>query len=162
MKRSFKIALTIILVLAVCVGAVAYGALTAPKPTVTKPVTMKLPTKTELVNKLKTEQATITSVLLASYPKIATDYIVNQGQLYDQGEWYGTTLTYKGTDTMNRDTLRVLMQKKQGLWIVRTTPPEPLLSAKKYADVPRSVLQSINKAVSLPGTDTSPSVNATE
>jgi hypothetical protein len=71
-------------------------------------------------------------------------------QLLGDGRWFGATLTYKGSDTANRDTLRVLLEKKDNLWTLRTTPPEPLLSTKKYPDVPKSVLQTINKPVSLP------------
>ena len=55
---------------------------------------------------------------------------------------------------MNRDTLRVLMEKQAGIWKLRTTPPEPILSAQEYTDVPKSVLSDINKPVSLPGGDT--------
>ena len=161
--------LIVFLSIIVGIGAIAYGAATAPKrqPVATTPTATKTPTttpaaKTDLKAQLQAEQPTITGVILAAYPKIATDYIINPGQLFEEGQWYGTTLTYKGGDTMSRDTLRILMQKKQGVWSLRTTPPEPLLSAKKYPDVPKKILQTINKAISLPGTDTSPTVTAAE
>jgi len=164
MNKQIKTILIIIASIIVGIGAVAYGALTAPKQTIqpSPTPTITVPTKSELEAKLKTEQATINTAIIAAYPKIATDYTISQGQLFDQGQWYGTTLTYKGSDAMSRDTLRVLLQKKQGVWTVRSTPPEPLLSAIKYPDVPKKVLQTINKAISLPGTDSSPPVNAAE
>lgn len=172
MNKQLKVMLIVFLSIVVGIGAIAYGAATAPKkqsaqspmqssaPTTTPTATPSI--KIDLKAQLKTEQSTITGVILAAYPKIATDYTINPGQLFENGQWYGTTLTYKGSDTMNRDTLRILLQKKEGIWLLRTTPPEPLLSAKKYPDVPKKVLQTINKAISLPGTDTSPTVNAAE
>jgi hypothetical protein len=143
----------------VSAGSVAYGAMTAPKPA---PIvqTVKSLSSAELTAQLKEDEPTIIGVLTANYPSIKTDYLINSGKLYDQGEWYGTTLTYKGADSMNRDTLRVLMQKKQGIWTLRTTPPQILLSTKEFPDVPKSVLQSINKAISLPGTDATPLTSA--
>lgn len=173
MNKQLKVMLIVFLSIVVGIGAVAYGAATAPKKQSVQPVAQSssIPTptpttspsvKVDLKVQLKAEQSTITGVILAAYPKIATDYTINPGQLFEEGQWYGTTLTYKGTDTMNRDTLRILLQKKEGIWLLRTTPPEPLLSAKKYPDVPKKVLQTINKAISLPGTDTSPTVNAAE
>ena len=172
MNKQLKVMLIVFLSIVVGIGAIAYGAATAPKKQSVQPVAQSstaAPTpaatpsiKIDLKAQLETEQSTITGVILAAYPKIATDYTINPGQLFENGQWYGTTLTYKGGDTMNRDTLRILLQKKEGIWLLRTTPPEPLLSTKKYPDVPKKVLQTINKAISLPGTDTSPTVNAAE
>lgn len=156
-----KVKVIFIIVAAIIIGAeaVIYGATTAPQKAAPQSSPAAIP-KVDLNEKLKTEESTIVSVLTANYPKITIDYIVNPGKLYDQGEWYGTTLTYKGNDSMNRDTLRVLMQKKQGIWSIRTTPPQPLLSTVEFPDVPKSVLQSINKPISLPGSDSSPAINA--
>jgi hypothetical protein len=160
MNNKLKAALVIIGAIIIGVGAVAYGAATAPRP-VQQVQTVKSLTKAELATQLKTDQPTITGVLIANYPKVGTDYLINQGQLFNQGEWYGTTLTYKGTDSMNRDTLRVLMQKRQGVWILRTSPPQPLLSTVEFPDVPKSVLQTINKAISLPAGTETPAVATT-
>ena len=178
MNKQLKTIVIVFVSIVVGIGAIAYGAATAPKrQPVQSPTPIATPSaapqktsaptptpkiKVDLKTQLETEQPTITSAILMAYPKIATDYVLNQGQLFEEGQWYGTTLTYKGSDTMNRDTLRVLMQKKEGVWILRTTPPQLLLSTKKYPDVPKKVLQAINKAISLPGTDTSPTVNAAE
>lgn len=159
MNDKIKIIVTVVAVIIAGAGAVAYGAATAPKPTPAKPTaTVVSRSQADLDALLKAEQPTITSVLTATYPKITTDYTINPGRLYDQGQWYGTTLTYTGSDSMNRDTLRVLLQKKNGIWTIRTHPPEPLLSTIEFPDVPKSVLQSINKAISLPGSDSSPTI----
>ncbi len=155
MNQNTKI-LLIIAAIIVGVGAFTYGALTAPQAAQQSPSPSSTPTqkKVDLGEQLKKEQKTILGVLTAKYPKIKTEYVINQGKLYDQGQWYGTTLTYQGKDTMNRDTLRVLMQKKDGIWVVRTTPPAPLLSTVEYPDVPKSILHDINEPISLPGSDT--------
>ena len=159
MNKNIKLFIGILVAILVAGASLAYGALTAEQP---KPAAIQTPdNKQPLAAQLETEQATIDTVLIAAYPKIQTDYLVNKGQLYgEKGEWYGTTLTYKGADVANRDTLRLLMQKKDGIWIVRTAPPEPLLSAKKYSVVPVSILKSINKPIGLPaGAANSPAVN---
>jgi len=162
MSERMKTTLIVIAAVIIGTGAFTYGALTAPRPAKSAPVasTTPQPVKVDLDQLLQTEQPTILGVLTTAYPKISTDYTIDQGKLFDQGEWYGTTLTYRGSDTMNRDTLRVLLQKKQGVWVLRTTPPEPLLSKVEFPEVPKTILDTINKPVSLPAGDTSPSVNA--
>lgn len=162
-----KLFLSIMAAIFIGGGAFAYGALTATpveKPSTTpSPSVSSKPKAAELKEKLQLEMPTILSVMTAAYPKITTDYIVNTGQLFDEGQWFGTTLTYKGTDTDNRDTLRVLLQKKNGVWVLRTTPPRLILSTKELPDVPKSILQTINKPISLPaGTNNSPVINAAE
>lgn len=150
--------IAIIATLIICGGSLALGALSAPTGQPQREVSTS-PSKQQLAERLETERPTILTVLTSAYPKSQTDYIIGSEALYGKGEWYGAVLTYKGSDMMNRDTLRVLLQKKSGVWILRTTPPELLLSSKKYPDVPKSVLQSINRPVSLPGTDSSPAIN---
>jgi hypothetical protein len=152
MSDNLKVALIVIAVIVIGGGAFTYGALTAPKKATIPTVSIKpSPTvKVSLNKQLETEQPIIQTILTTKYPKITTDYAINQGKLYGDGNWYGTTLTYKGTDNDNRDTLRVLFQKQKGAWIIRTTPPQPLLSTVEYPDVPKSILQAINKPISLP------------
>ena len=165
MSKNMKIILTILTVIVIAGGSLAYGAMTAPgqqkntpKAETAKPV--KPPTKAELEKKLVSEMPAITNVLITEYPLIATTYTVEQGQLFDQGQWFGTTMTYRGTDSDNRDTLRVLMEKKGDTWKLLTKPPRPLLSKKDFPNVPVSILKKINQAVSLPGTDSSPTIGA--
>lgn len=160
MNKNLKIFLIIIASIFIAGGSLAYGAMTAPKPQQSqKPQPSPSPvlTKEQLKSRLLLEQPAITQVLLGKYPLIATAYTIDEGRLYDRGQWYGTTLTYKGSDKDNRDTLRVLMQKKNDMWVIRSTPPRMLLSAKDFLDVPVSILKSINQPVSLPG-DNSPAV----
>ena len=166
MNKDIKTFLIIISVIFVAGASIAYGALTAPQkqsPAVvssspsttpsTSPGTSPKPTSDQLEKMRDTELPTIKSVLTASYPLIATDYTINKGSLFDEGQWYGTTLTYHGKDTMNRDTLRVLMQKKDGIWILLTKPPVLLLSTEAFPNVPKKILQAINQPISLPAAD---------
>ena len=164
MSKNLKIILIILASLLVIGGSLAYGAMTARNQTQSpkvEPVKQTKPlTKVELEQKLVTELPAITTVLATAYPLIPTTYTIEQGQLFDKGQWFGTTLTYLGTDKDNRDTLRVVMEKKDGNWILLSKPPRPLLSAKDFPNVPVSILKKINQAVSLPGTDSSPTIGA--
>lgn len=162
MNKSMKVFIGIVVAIFVAGGSLAYGAMTAKQPTPSssnKVVSQKM-SKEQLAKLLTAERPTIDVVMLAAYPKISTDYAVGEGQLFDEGKWFGATLTYKGSDIDNRDTLRILMQKKNGLWTVHTTPPEPLLSHKKYPDVPIDILKTLNKPIGLPaGGANSPAIN---
>lgn len=155
MNDQLKTVLILVGVIIIAAGSIAYGALTPGQTTQSQPsatpAPSKTPTKTiSLADQLTQEKPTIHSVLIGTYPAITTDYDIAREQLFEKGQWYGALLTHKGTDTENRDTLRVLMEKKDGAWTLRTAPPQPLLATKQFPDVPRNVLMDINRAVSLP------------
>ncbi len=157
MNQQTKTILILVVVLVIAVGSIAYGALTpppnatpAPQASETPKATNKPAVKVDLKEQLESERTIITNVLIGAYPKVATDYAISNEKLFEQGQWYGALLIYRGPDTANRDTLRVLMQKKDGIWALRTTPPRPLLSTKEFPDVPKSILVTLNKAISLP------------
>lgn len=153
MNPQLKKFLIIVAIIFIAGASLAYGALTAPKQKQTPVATTSRTPEVEKPDPkptLESEFPTINGVLLASYPKAGTDYIMGNKQFLGDNRWFAATLTYKGSDSNNRDTLRVLLEKKDNIWILRTTPPEPLLSAKKYPDVPKSILQTINRPVSLP------------
>lgn len=160
MNKPLKIVLIALAFILIVSVSLTYSAVITPDKSV--PSQQPKNTEKQLQEKLVGEIQTITTVLSTIYPKITTDYTLGNTKLYGEGQWFGTTLTYKGIDANNRDTLRVLMQKKDGVWIVRTTPPEPLLSAKKYPDVPRDILIAINKPVSLPAGNNSPEITSGE
>lgn len=165
MNKDLKTFLIILAVIFVAGASIAYGALTAPQkqqvavtvsPTASPNKSLSpspKPTADQLEKLRDTELPTIKTVITTAYPLVATDYIINKGALFDEGQWYGTTLSYHGKDTLNRDTLRVLLQKKDGVWILRTKPPVPLLSIEAFPDVPKDILKAINQPISLPSTD---------
>lgn len=159
MEKNMKMAFITLAAIIICGASFTYGALTAPKKSIPPAATNKpnlqvppkaKPTKEQLKTMLNSEYPIIVDVLTNTYPKIATDYIIDRGQLFDDGQWYGTTLRYRGDDTLRRDTLRALLQKKDGVWKLRTTPPVPLLSTHAFPDVPKVILKTINQPVSLP------------
>jgi len=174
MNKNLKIFLGIIAAIFIAGASLAYGALTAPRTatpsTVQSPPVAETtqtptpqPTKATPEEQQQRELPAIHAVLAAAYPKSVTDYTLGGGKLYSDSKWFGGYLSYRGTDSMNRDTLRVLFQKKDGVWSLRTTPPQIMLSTQDFPDVPMAVLQSINKAVSLPaGGDDSPAITRAE
>lgn len=161
-RQTIILALSAIGILAIVAVVGVLVSAPQPAPAPTQPIVTNneapKPTEEELETKLAAELEAIAEALTGAYPDAANLYIINKGNLYDRGQWYGTTLTYRGTDTDNRDTLRVLMEKKDSKWTVRTTPPQPLLSTASYPDVPKAILQNINQPAELPGTDSSPAI----
>jgi hypothetical protein len=150
----------------VLVGAIGIGIAVStppapkqtPQPTATQQKSKSL-SQSELASMLIDESPAINLALVSAVENVGDLYTVTSEKLYGDGKWYGAILIYKGTDENNRDTLRVLMQKKEGEWIVRTTPPRPLLNTVELPDVPKTILQDLNRPAPLPGTATSPAIN---
>ncbi|TAH36627.1 hypothetical protein EYC59_00420 [Candidatus Saccharibacteria bacterium] len=111
-------------------------------------LTLDIPYTQEYLQQLLTsESAAIQTAITAKYPTLTKDYTLNPGLLYHRGEWYGTTIDNKIGPENNRfgDTLRLVLQKKDGQWVVLSTPPEILLSAPNYPQVPVDFLRIINQ-----------------
>lgn len=160
-KNTIILAIITISIIAVAIiaGVITQQPAPTPKPEPAKQQEKPLPKESELKAMLLTEQPAIDQAIASAYPQLASLYIVEPGKLYHDGTWYGTTLTYVGSDEMNRDTLRLLMQKKNGTWKVRSTPPSIVLRAADYPDAPKSIIQDLNMPAPLPATDTSPAIN---
>lgn len=92
---------------------------------------------------LKKELKTIHGSLKNELPNIDV-YDVRQGRLYKKGDWYGTVLIYKGSDLFNSDSLRVVMKKENGKWVIKTNPPSISLNKYSYPDVPEDILRDVN------------------
>lgn len=91
---------------------------------------------------LEDQQEQITQVLAEKYPHINLYRL--EGRLYHFGGWYGAKLVYTGSDAFNSDSLRVVLQNKNGVWQVVTDPPNISLSKFIYKSVPRDILKSVN------------------
>jgi len=100
----------------------------------------------ELSRRLVSETPAIHQALKQKFPNIGL-YTISPGQLYWMGEWYGTTLIYQGPFSPNRDTLRVVLEKKDGVWLVRTDPAYISLSRFSYPEVPFKILDGVNRLV---------------
>lgn len=110
-------------------------------------LTLDIPYTQAYLQQLQTsELPAIEATILAKYPSINADYTINQGVLYHRGEWYGTTISNKIGPKDNRfgDTLRVVLVKKNGQWVLLSTPPEIILNAPYYPEVPVDLLRIIN------------------
>lgn len=123
---------------------------------ITQTIPISLPDK-KLQELLDKERSAISAIITKQYPQLSSLYTMRE-TLYNRGEWYGAVLTYKGTDTDNRDTLRLIAHKQAGQWKLITTPPKPLVSVAEYPSVPREVLDAINEPSYLPGTAISPAI----
>jgi hypothetical protein len=99
--------------------------------------------QSKLSSMLDNEYSAIKLVLVNKYKNLNL-YDVQKGKLYKQGEWYGTKLIYKGSDAFNSDTLRVVLHKVNGSWVVASDPPSISLSSILYPDIPTDVLSDVN------------------
>lgn len=97
---------------------------------------------------LDSEIDSIDKVIQEKYPKTKSLYEIQRGSLYKDGEWYGTTLLYKGgirgDNFLKTDTLRIILKKENGQWAIKTNPPNILFNKYAYPDVPEDILRSVN------------------
>lgn len=126
-------------------GANGYADGVVPIDTSTKSVTINPDYSAERLNKmLVSEISALTTAILASGTSIDTLYTINQGSLSHFGEWYFTTLTYKGSsEDTSSDTLVVGLQKKDGVWEA-TLPPDIIFTTAAYPDVSREFINAAN------------------
>lgn len=142
-----------------CIVGIAIASLHDQKPATLTPQQAPVALSgTVLAARLVVEQESIHAALTTAFPTLPALYSFEHEELFEQGQWYGAILTYKGTDADNRDSLRVIMQKKNETWIIRTTPPSILLSRTKLPDVPQHILDTINTPAPLPASGSSPAI----
>lgn len=92
---------------------------------------------------LSGDSQSISESIIASFPGI-NQYQVSKGRLFQEGEWYGTTLHYVGNDIFNSDTLRLIMKKTNIGWVVATDKPSVSLNRIINPDIPKVVVQLTN------------------
>ncbi len=98
---------------------------------------------------LEGEFENIKTVLSTKYQNIG-DYNIQKGKLYKKGQWYATTLQYDGDDMFNYDTLRLVMEKRGGVWQLVTDPPNIILGSKNYPNIPIDILRDVNNVQNTP------------
>lgn len=91
----------------------------------------------------KSQQNEINSVLSTSLRGI-NQYIIQPGELYSLGDWYGTVLVYNGDNYYYADGLRVVMHKVKGSWKIVNNPPDIVVSKANYPEIPNDILNKIN------------------
>jgi hypothetical protein len=100
---------------------------------------------------LNVELPIIKSVIVKKYldNKIG-QYNILDGKLYEDGSWYGTLLQYKGDDINNANTLRIILHKENGVWVIKTDPPNITLSSLRYKNIPYNILDDVNNTQQVP------------
>lgn len=101
----------------------------------------------EVLNtELNLQQTTIHNTIKQTYSLIDQNYTIQQGKLYNHGQWYITTLTDKRATNRNPfDTYRIVALNENGTWQT-VTKPELVLSAIDYPGIPKNILTAINAA----------------
>lgn len=93
---------------------------------------------------LSGQESIIHNVIKSKYSDNIHSYELQTGKLYHFGDWYGTTLKYIGDDYSNSDTLRIVLNKVGGNWVVKTDPPSVSLSKYDFPKIPIDVLVDVN------------------
>lgn len=111
-----------------------------------QPVTLEVdPTfsKDYLDEQLKNEKSAIDAALMKKYPQQLAQYTIGSGLLLEQGDWYGTTLTFKNDTEETHDVYRVVLHKVNNNWEV-VDKPQLILTHADFPDVPVTALRDIN------------------
>jgi hypothetical protein len=96
-----------------------------------------------LTDLLKQELPSLKSVIVAKYPQATTNFSLNEGKLYQDGTWYGTTLIQNAEAGNNGDVYRTVLHKVNGVWEFAATP-EIILTAPTHKDIPKDILTDLN------------------
>lgn len=99
-----------------------------------------------LNTELELQQTAIHTSIKQTYSLIEQSYMIQQGKLYNHGQWYVTTLTDKRSTNKNPfDTYKIVALNENGIWQT-ATKPELVLSAVDYPGIPKNVLSAVNAA----------------
>lgn len=94
---------------------------------------------------LKEKVEAIHAVIKKKYPSLMNNYVIQEGELYKRGVWYGTTLVKNDSNRGDlNDFYRIVLQKKGDSWEV-VGDPALVLTATEYPTVPKDVLKYINQ-----------------
>ena len=96
-----------------------------------------------LISLLQQELPTIKAVITAKYPAATTNFTLNDGKLYEDGSWYGTTLVQNADAGNNGDVYRTVLHKVNGVWQFAAAP-EIVLSAPTHKEIPEDILTDLN------------------
>lgn len=96
-----------------------------------------------LTSLLQQELPAIKAVITAKYPEATTNFTLNDGTLYKDGTWYGTTLIQNAEAGNNGDVYRTILHKVNGAWQLEATP-ELILTAPTHKDIPEDILTDLN------------------
>ena len=100
-------------------------------------------TDSRLDTLLQQEKTGIEQIIIASNPKISSLYSIGNIKLHGDGSWATASLYYIGDDKWVRDTLHVVLRKKEGVWTLLTKPQITIPKSDLGTDVPDSVFRAI-------------------
>jgi len=85
----------------------------------------------------------IDSAILGSNSKISNFYTIKNEAVLEKGDWAIAALVFNGAGTdLNRDTLKVVLEKKNSKWVVKC---KPMISISKYdCSAPQNILNKAN------------------
>lgn len=159
-KTTRLLAIGAIVILGIIgIGFAASHTSAPPKQAVVEKIILS---QDELAQLYTQEQTAIETTIHSTLPSLAENYTIERARLYDDGSWYGAILQYRGLDSNNRDTLRLVLQKKEKTWTLRTSPPQPLVSSIDLPEAPTTMLDDLNRPAFLIGTANSPAIAPAE
>ena len=101
----------------------------------------------EYLNNLREkDDANITDIIRGQLGSdIADGYEIAPGQLFKNGEWYGTTLLLLVNPvSFNFDQYRIIMHREATGWKILVSP-RLTISYKDFPDVPKDIIDSVNR-----------------
>lgn len=102
----------------------------------------------KLATLLQQESSAIQQAIRSGVYGFNDSYRLGPGRLYSLGEWYGTiiypNLSSEELRLQYVDVFRLVMKKENGNWKLVTEPPQLVLGAPDYPEIPKDVLNSVN------------------
>lgn len=86
------------------------------------------------------------TIVATKYAPLMNGYVLKSGALFNEGEWYGATLTTIIEPNDRGDVYRVLLHNESNEWKI-VGYPQLYLNKYDYPNVPVSVLEATNKLV---------------
>lgn len=95
---------------------------------------------------LKKEFPSIHKAILTKYPLVATDFTLQEGKLYLDGTWYGTTMLKHNPDPggESSDVYSAVLHKVNGTWQFAATP-QIALTKPSNPNIPARILDDLNE-----------------
>jgi hypothetical protein len=93
----------------------------------------------------KEDLPAINNLITSRFSKVINGFTIQEGELYDEGQWYTTTLTQIPEDIRDEgDIYHIVLLKENGTWKV-IGKPTLVLTKSEYKDVPITILQNANR-----------------
>jgi hypothetical protein len=100
----------------------------------------------QLSGALGEEAKGLHDLIRSKYPQVDSKYIIDNGRLFGNGKWYGTTIRRQGAfrGGVDANVYRIILEKTGGNWRV-VTPPELMFFYNEWPNIPREVVNAVNQ-----------------